>query len=109
MFEFKIDNSMKTKVLFIGAICALSVYSCSPERDEQLNENPATAEKLDIEKLKINNRDQGQTNRTESDTVRSFAPIATPQSGSNPDLGTDPEPDPNEGGDPKNVPIPPRR
>jgi len=87
---------MKTKVLFIGAICALSVYSCSPDRDEQLNENPATVERLDIEKLKINNRDQGQTNRTESDTVRSLLPIATPQSGSNPDLGTDPEPDPND-------------
>lgn len=88
---------MKTKVLFIGAICALSVYSCSPERDEQLNENPATAEKLEIEKLKINNR-QGAENKNESDTTF-IAPYSSPMSGGvGLDPGTDPEPDPNEGG-----------
>lgn len=89
---------MKTKVLFIGAICALSVYSCSPERDEQLNENPATVEKLDIEKLKINNQDQGQTNKIESDTIKGLTPYASPLNSAYPDFGTDPEPDPNEGG-----------
>ncbi|AZA60829.1 hypothetical protein [Chryseobacterium indoltheticum] len=90
---------MKTKVLFIGAICALSVYSCSPERDEQLNENPATAEKLDIEKLKINNL-PGFQNKIESDTTNiGITPYSLPLnngSGLDPETGT--EPDPNEGG-----------
>lgn len=88
---------MKTKVLFIGAICALSVISCSPDRDEQLNENPESAKKMDVEKLIINNREQGQENKIESDTVKGFTPYASPlNSGANPDLGTDPIPDPND-------------
>ncbi|WP_115948921.1 hypothetical protein [Chryseobacterium piscium] len=103
---------MKTKVLFIGAICALSVISCSPERDEQLNENPATADKLDVKKLKINNL-PGSQNKIESDTTNiGITPYSLPLnsgSGLDPETGTDPNPDPNEGGDPKNVPIPPRR
>ncbi|OBW43539.1 hypothetical protein AB670_00069 [Chryseobacterium sp. MOF25P] len=98
---------MKTKVLFIGAICALSVISCSPDREEQLNENPESARKLDVKKLKINNRDQGQENKIESDTIKGFTPYASPLNSTNPDFGTDPEPDPNEGGDPKN--LPPRK
>lgn len=98
---------MKTKVLFIGAICALSVISCSPDRDEQLNENPESAKNLDVKKLKINNRDQGQENKIESDTIRGFAPYASPLNGTSSDPVTFPEPDPNEGGDPKN--LPPRK
>lgn len=99
---------MKTKVLFIGAICALSVISCSPDRDEQLNESPESAKKMDVEKLIINNPN-GTQNRIESDTTFT-APIISPMnSPAVPDLGTDPtpEPDPNEGGDPKN--LPPRK
>jgi len=106
LLEFKIDNSMKAKVLFISAICALSVYSCSTDRDEQTIENPA--EKLDLKKKEINNPN-GTENRIESDTTFT-APIISPMnSPAVPDLGTDPtpEPDPNEGGDPKN--LPPRK
>lgn len=84
---------MKAKVLFIGAICAMSVYSCSTDRDEQFNE--AKPEKLELEKLKINNP-SGTENRTESDTTFT-APISSPLNGpADPDLGTDPVPDPND-------------
>lgn len=82
---------MKAKVLFIGAICALSVYSCSPERDEQAIENPV--EKLDLKKKEINNP-SGTENKIQSDTI--IAPIYSPLNGpSDPDLGTDPT-DPND-------------
>lgn len=94
---------MKTKVLFIGAICALSVISCSPDRDEQLNEN--LSEKLDLKKKEINNR-QGTENKIESDTTF-ITPYSSPMNGGAvPDLGTEPVPNPNpdEGDDPKNVP-----
>lgn len=99
---------MKAKVLFIGAICALSVYSCSPERDEQATENPterAHAEKLELKKEKLNNQDQGSVNKIESDSIKLTPPLLSPQNGINPDTGIDPpNPDPNEGDDPKNVP-----
>lgn len=83
---------MKAKVLFIGAICAMSVYSCSTDRDEQTIENPV--EKLDLKKKEINNP-PGTENRTESDTAFT-APIVSPMNGpTDPDLGTDPT-DPND-------------
>lgn len=86
---------MKAKVLFISAICAMSVYSCSVDRDEQLNEKPSKPERLDLEKLKINNP-PGTENRKESDTTFT-APILSPLNGpADPDLGTDPTPDPND-------------
>jgi hypothetical protein len=96
---------MKTKVLLMMAICSLIVYSCSTERDEEIKENPTEVKKLELEKLKINNP-PGTENRTESDTTFT-APILSPMnSPADPDLGTDPipNPDPNEGDDPKNVP-----
>ena len=88
---------MKTKVLLMMAICSLIVYSCSTERDEEIKENPTEVKKLELEKLKpLKPGNEGQINKTESDTVKSLLPIASPQSGTDPDLGTDPTPDPND-------------
>lgn len=95
--NFKID-SMKAKVLLLGAIVAMSAISCSTERDEQLTENPAEAakvEKLEVKKLKPINKDQSQY-RTTSDSSNVLNPIASPSYGLHPDTGLDPNPDPRD-------------
>lgn len=85
-------------------LIALTVYSCSTDRDEQINEKPENVKKPDLEKLIINNP-QGSANRIESDTLKPITPYSLPANGSvGLDPGTDPSPDPNEGDDPKNVP-----
>lgn len=96
---------MKTRILLIGVLCALTVYSCSSDRDEEVIENPANVKKLELEKLKINNP-QGTANKTESDsTIVGITPYSTPlNSGNGLDPVTGTDPDPNEGDDPKNVP-----
>jgi hypothetical protein len=101
---------MKTKVLLMCAIVALTVYSCSTERDEENKEIPVEVKKTELEKLKINNP-QGTANKIESDsTIVGITPYSTPlNSGNGLDPVTGTDPDPNEGGDPKNVPLPPKK
>lgn len=97
---------MKAKVLLMGAIVATSVISCSTERDEQTNENPAeavTVEKLEVKKLKPINKDSGTVNKTTSDTIVVSPPRDfTPQSGGT-DTGIDPTPIPDPS-DPEIIP-----
>lgn len=90
---------MKTKTLLLGAIVALVVYSCSSDRDEQV-QNPAMETKLDLKKVKtINN--QSETSKV-GDSAKISTQLADPGEGV-----PITDPDPNEGGDPKG--LPPRR
>lgn len=89
---------MKTvKIILSAAIVALTVYSCSSDRDEEVKTEPAA--KLDLKPLGKENSNNQETAK-ESDTV-----IIGPTKGSSTiGLDPDPNPDPNEGDDPKNVP-----
>lgn len=83
-------------------VIALTVYSCSNDRDEQLNENPAEAkktEKLELKKLKPLNRESGPTYRTSSDTVIVNPPMMSspaPSTGIEPNDPIITNPDPND-------------
>ncbi|MCJ8153195.1 hypothetical protein MKJ01_05395 [Chryseobacterium sp. SSA4.19] len=92
---------MKVKVLFISAICALSVYSCSTDRAEDEIVKPQGKKEIDLKPLKKENN-QGGTAKG-GDTI-----IMQPTKSNGPLDPTTPT-DPNEGGDPKDVPLPPRR
>lgn len=81
---------MKLKVLFLSVLAAVCVYSCSTDREEQTIENPASEKKLDVKKIKINNRESGEANKVGSDSA-SVVPIASPSGGSqNPGFSIDP-------------------
>lgn len=84
---------MKTKLLLLAALAALTVYSCTSERsDEEIQTRP-------LEKVqKIN---KNITSKTESDTVRIYNSTFSPPNNSL-------NPDPSEGGDPTTI-TPPRR
>jgi hypothetical protein len=95
---------MKTlKISILAAIAAAIVYSCSIHREEEVQSPPEN--KLDLTPLKTENNNQGTTSRIE-DSIKVLNPAS-----SGPDTGLDPPipTDPNEGGDPKDVPLPPRR
>ncbi|MDF2931267.1 MAG: hypothetical protein K0R36_598 [Chryseobacterium sp.] len=99
---------MKAKVIFLSAVSAVVVYSCTTERDEYIKENPTENQKieqLEMKKLKQIKPGNTQANKTASDTIIATPP-ASPQSGFELDPGFEinPNPDPNEGDDPKNVP-----
>lgn len=83
---------MKTKTLLLGVLLALTVYSCSSDREEE-SVNPTSQNKLDLKKLKTSN------NRNETSKIGDST-IIEPQNS----LGGGFDPvDPNEG-DPKDVP-----
>lgn len=75
---------MKTKILLLTAIAALIVYSCSSDRDEEVQK---TASKLELRTVKTN-KQQTETSRTgDSITVQTQQAI--------PPTGFDPQ-DPND-------------
>lgn len=84
---------MKTKLLLLAALAALTVYSCTSDRsDEEIQKTPAEKVQKQL--------DKNITSKTESDTLRTYnSTFIPPTNGINPD--------PSEGGDPKDVP--PRR
>lgn len=98
---------MKTrKLIILGAIATTLLYSCSNDRDED-------ARKEAIEKVKNSNPENFKLNQfggsqveessiIVNDSIRLNSPSAAPAP---PDYNQDPE----DGGDPKDVPIPPRR
>lgn len=93
---------MKTKTLLLGAVIALMMYSCSTDRDET-NVNTATEKQgLKAEQVNIN---QPEVSRT-GDTILIKTTVLDGDEGLDP---IDPNTDPNEGGDPKNVPFPPKK
>ncbi|WBV60289.1 hypothetical protein PFY12_14770 [Chryseobacterium camelliae] len=85
----------------MGAAIALTVYSCTSERDEEVQSQDSASQKVDLKPLKTSKT--GETSKT-GDSI-----IVTIGTNSTSDIGTDPtiDPDPNEG-DPKDV-IPPKR
>lgn len=95
---------MKTaKLIIITAIAAAFIYSCS-DRDETVNENVNTVKKTNQENFKLNQNGGASIENIESavksDSIRVFdssgtVPLITPGS--------------EDGGDPKDVPVPPRR
>lgn len=94
---------MKTKLIILTAAAAVLLYSCS-DRDEEVRKEAIEKVKNSNQNLKLNqpnlqNR-EGESTLT-SDTIRV-------RSSNDVGLGIAPE-DPEDGGDPKDVPIPPRR
>lgn len=95
---------MNYKLLLLAAAAALVVYSCSSDRDEV--ENPTQSkDEFRIENIENNREESSKT----GDSTVIYNPMST-----SPTTGLEPQPepenpDPSEGGDPKNVPIPPRR
>ncbi|WP_343680049.1 hypothetical protein [Chryseobacterium arthrosphaerae] len=91
---------MKTRLIILTAAVAALLYSCTSDRDETI---PVT-EKTKKPELKLN---PGQLSREELE-VKSDSIITRDLNSNGPTDPTDPI-DPNEGGDPKDLPIPPRR
>lgn len=84
---------MKTKTFLLSAIVALAVYSCSSDRDEQV-QNPETQIKTDLKKIKTNNNQASETAKA-GDTVIILNKLPTdPLDPTDPKDGTDPVVDP---------------
>lgn len=93
---------MKTKILLLAVLTAAIVYSCSSERDEEVQ--APVSKKVDLEPLKTNNNQEQAVNVSDSIDLPNHV-LSSPSSGldpTNPTNPTDPN-DPNEG-DPKDVP-----
>ncbi|WP_284461171.1 hypothetical protein [Chryseobacterium sp.] len=91
---------MKTKLIILTAVASLVVLSCSGERED----NEVVSPKTSNQKLNLNNselqRDDLSTVSAIQDTIR--PPLQA--------VSEDPITEaPVDGGDPKDVPIPPRR
>ncbi len=85
---------MKTKLIILTAVATALLYSCSGDRDENISPAP---EKTRLENLKLNNQST-ETNGVfmTSDTIRVLDSVDANEL-------------PADGGDPKDVPVPPRR
>ncbi|WP_142724581.1 hypothetical protein [Chryseobacterium sp. ON_d1] len=99
---------MKTLRLIIAGIAlALTVYSCSNDRDEEARNEAIEKVKASNQKFKLNQSGM-QAREGEPEAAKDTIIIRSSNS-----LGLDPNPDPNpipeDGGDPKDVPVPPRR
>lgn len=94
---------MKTKLIILTAAAVALLYSCS-DRDEDVRKDAIEKVKASNQNLKLNQPSaqsrEGESTLT-SDTIRI-------RSSNDMGLGITPE-DPIDGGDPKDVPIPPRR
>lgn len=92
---------MKTKVIFLVAASSVLLYSCSTDREDEVVK-PAAASKVELKKLEINQGNQNSAKLGDSIVV---APPPKALNSTNGDgEGLPPNPDPNEGGDPKDVP-----
>lgn len=86
---------MKTKVLLLMAIIALIVYSCTVDREDEV-QNPVS-KKIDLEPLKTNNK-------VETSKLSDSVDLPDHQL-STPGTGFDPEPtNPNDPNDPEIIP-----
>jgi hypothetical protein len=95
---------MKTlRISILAVITAATVYSCSSEREDEVQPNPTTEKKVDLKPLKREIDNQGATAKG-GDTIL-IEPQKLPGEPIDPTTPTDPS----EGGDPKDVPLPPRR
>lgn len=97
---------MKTKLIILAAAAAAILYSCASDRDEEVRKDAIESVKKakTNEKFKLNNSGlQSREGEPEavSDTIR--------VRGANETLGDNPDPKLEDGGDPKDVPVPPRR
>lgn len=85
---------MKTKTLFLSAIAALTVYSCSSERDEQVQNNQVET-KIDLKKEKTNNQGSMTAKDGDSTTIQPKKLPSDPPTPTDPnDPGTEPVVDP---------------
>ncbi|SHF16481.1 hypothetical protein [Chryseobacterium vrystaatense] len=93
---------MKTKVIFLAAAASVLLYSCSTDRNEDEVVKPVPVAKVEVKPKKINNR--GGENSKVGDSLMASPPSSSPSGG----IIIKPiDPDPVDGGDPKDVP--PRR
>ncbi len=87
---------MKTKILLLAVLTAAIVYSCSSERDEEVQ--APVSKKIDLEPLKTNNK-VGTSKVGDSIDPRDYT-LSSPGTGFDP---TDPN-DPNDPNDPELIP-----
>ena len=87
-----------TKLLLLGAFVSLAMYSCSSDREEEMQ--PTSESKLDLKKIKTNNN-SGEANKRENDTIRYNSPSSIYLENS---IIPNESLEPSEGGDPKDVP-----
>ncbi|WP_430827247.1 hypothetical protein [Chryseobacterium indologenes] len=90
---------MKTKLIILAAIASALLYSCSSDRDENVTPNPVSEKTIKPENFKLNNQGKFSVpseNAVKSDSIIIRSEMSLPEN-------------PEDGGDPKDVPIPPRR
>ena len=94
---------MKTKLIILGAIAVTLLHSCSTDREEEAtNVNEAIKKNSNPEQFKFNRgSDAENIEGSEIIVVKDTINV----------LFGDPVPpaNPEDGGDPKDVPVPPRR
>ncbi|MGI9582597.1 hypothetical protein ACR1PO_15485 [Chryseobacterium sp. RRHN12] len=97
---------MKTKLIILIAVVAVILYACSDRDEETRKEAIESVKKSNQEKFKLNN--SGVHSREAEPQAISDTIVIKSGSGL---LSDDPDTnlDPVDGGDPKDVPIPPRR
>ncbi|WP_284464842.1 hypothetical protein [Chryseobacterium sp.] len=93
---------MKTKLIIIGAIAAALLYSCT-DREDDVNVNE-TVKKSNQENFKLNKPGGAPMESIES-SIKSDSTRVFESSGTVPPV----IPGSEDGGDPKDVPVPPRR
>ncbi|MBP1165104.1 hypothetical protein JOE44_001988 [Chryseobacterium sp. PvR013] len=93
---------MKTKLIILTAAAAVLLYSCS-DRDDEARQEAIEKVKNSNQNFKLNN--SGLQSREGEDAVTNDTIIIRNGLAEDPVTNTDPI----DGGDPKDVPIPPRR
>jgi hypothetical protein len=81
---------MKTlKIILLSAIAGAAVYSCSVERDDEVQKNPTIEKKLDLKPLKTENNQESTAKGGDSTSAQTQ--IAFPNDPLNPTDPNDPE------------------
>ncbi|EFK36860.1 Uncharacterised protein [Chryseobacterium gleum] len=97
---------MKTKLIILTAVAAVVLYACSDRDEETRKEAIESVKKSNQEKIKLNK--SGIQSREAEPQAISDTIVIKSGNGLLSD-GPDTNLDPIDGGDPKDVPIPPRR
>lgn len=89
---------MKTRVIILSAAFSVLLISCKTDRsqDEEIQTSPVS--KVELKKLKIDNREEG-TSKIEDSII-----VSPPKTQSTSGEGFEPQIPESEGGDPKDVP-----
>ncbi|KPE50994.1 hypothetical protein [Chryseobacterium indologenes] len=95
---------MKTRIILFAIGASSLLLSCSGEREEEIS-NPNYVNKTDLKLKPLSNSES----KTESENIISDSIRFTPPANTADGPGLPPENPPLDGGDPKDVPVPPRR